>query len=436
MGIWQGNNIFETFLTAVALAVGAIPEGLPAVMTISLAVGVAVMARKNVLIRELKAVETLGNVTVICSDKTGTITQNKMTVVEISDEDKLNALLQVAASCNDAKLPNIGDPTELALLQFATEHKIKSLKRIDETPFSSETKWMSTTHYLENNKVELIKGAPEVVAKFCPAAIRPQIYKAALKMAEQGLRTIAAAERKVGDKQAQFLGIFGLQDPPRPSVKQAIKTARRAGIKVKMITGDHAVTAAAIGQQIDLGDKALEGQAIAKMSKHELQQAANEYNIFARVAPVHKVRICQALQQQGEVVAMTGDGVNDAPALRVAEVGIAMGRVGTAIAREASGLILLDDAFKSIVAGVGEGRRIFINIKKSVAFLLRTNMSEVLLIFIAMLAQLPLPLLPVHLLFLNLLLSRTYFVSCMSRGGRRAFPPRLISHPDPNVPFC
>lgn len=416
LSIFQEQEFTEALIVAVALAVSAIPEGLPAVMTISLALGVGVMAKKKALIRELKAVEALGSITCIASDKTGTITQNKMTVMrvyangEFFTEKELKKyaktkdakmLLNVAASCNDSELPNIGDPTELALLQFAHNNKVQRKERVDEVPFSSETKWMSTTHIIKGKKQEFIKGAPEVVGGFCTKKAQKEISEAAIHMAEKGLRTIAIAVRE-GRKKAEFIGIIGLLDPPRKTAKIAIKKAQSAGIRTVMITGDHAVTAQAIAHRVGLSGEALSGAEIEEMKDTELQESVKNTNIFARVSPEHKVRICKALQKNGHIVAMTGDGVNDAPAIHRAEVGISMGKVGTSVARQASDLILLDDHYATIVKGVEEGRRIFENIKKSVVFLLRTNFGEVLLITATTMAALPLPMLPIHILFLNL----------------------------------
>lgn len=431
IAFFRGIPLVDAMLTSVALAVGAIPEGLPAVMTISLAIGVKIMAKKNALVRELRSVETLGNVTVIASDKTGTITENKMKVVSVYVDDffspfqgelegvkdknipplippekgeKFEQMLEVAENCNDAELPHLGDPTEIALLQIAEHFTAKKYDRISEIPFTSEKKWMSTTHQREGEEIEFLKGAPEAIAEFCSPDEKKEILEAAKKMAEKGLRTIAAAVKKKGAKQADFLGIFGLQDPPRATVKHSIELAKGAGIRTVMITGDHGITAQAIGQQVGLSGTAILGSEIEKMTDEELQEKVKTHCIFARVSPEHKVRICTALQQNGEVVAMTGDGVNDAPAIRKAEVGISMGKVGTSVAREASDLVLLDDSFSSIVRGIKAGRRVFINIKKSILFLLRTNFSEVFLILIATIMGLSaLPLLPIHLLFLNLL---------------------------------
>lgn len=400
----------DALFTAITLAVAAVPEGLPAVMTISLALGVSVMARKNALVRDLKSVESLGNITVIASDKTGTITQNKMSVEEVYISDGVipkkkfstlpNSVFTISQNCNDAVLPNIGDPTELALLEFAQPHACPVLERINEVPFSSETKMMSTTHMVKNKSITYIKGAPEIVLKNCVENSK-SILEHASQMAKKGLRTLALAQEQDGIQ--HFVALLGLQDPPRPTAKNAIKMAKNAGIRTIMITGDHSITAKSIAQQVGIISDVKEGKEIERISDAKLKKLVQEVSIFARVTPEHKVRICKALQNNGEVVAMTGDGVNDAPAITQAEVGISMGKVGTAVARNASDMILLDDDYSTIVKGVEEGRRIFTNIKKAVVFLLSTNLAEVCVLLGALLLGLPLPLLPLHILFINLL---------------------------------
>jgi len=418
----------DALFTAIALAVAAVPEGLPAVMTISLAIGVSVMARKKTLVRNLQSVESLGSITVIASDKTGTITQNKMSAVQIflahspdiiikktefqnifsannSDETKKqnSRFLEILENCNDAVLPNIGDPTEIALLNLSEEFSAQKYERIDEVPFSSDTKWMSTTHEIDGEKIEFIKGAPEVVVNQCEENLRSLILEKSKFLAEQGLRTLLVAQRKSGEKNAEFLGLVGLQDPPRENVKESIVIAKGAGIRTIMITGDHAITAKAIASQVGIVSEVIEGKDIEKMSEADLQKAVQTVSIFARVTPHHKVDICKALQHNGEVVAMTGDGVNDAPAITQAQVGISMGNIGTSVARNASDIVLLDDNYSTIVKGVEEGRRIFVNIKKAIVFLLATNFAEILVLLVALLLTLPVPLLPLHILFINLL---------------------------------
>ena len=420
LGIWRSLPIFEIFLTAVALGVSAIPEGLPAVLTISLALGVRQMAKKNVLVRKLSAVEALGSISVIATDKTGTITENKMKVVEIffdqeiisvekisnkKNSDNFKKLLQIAANCESASLPNFGDPTEIALLQFAKNFGVeKNLEKINEIPFSSKEKIMKTEHKIGEKKVEFWKGAPEKISKFFSKTEQEKINIAAKKMAQNGLRTIAASAKFPGENQI-FFGIFGLLDPPRKTVAQSIEAAKKAGIKTVMITGDHPETAKNIGKKINLLNyqNVISGDEMKKINSEELQQKVKTTGVFARVSPEDKLKICHALQKNGEIVAMTGDGVNDAPAISQANIGISMGKIGTGVAREASEIILLDDNFSSIVSGIAEGRRIFANIKKSILFLLRTNFDEIILVLLAIFLFLPLPLLPIHILFLNLL---------------------------------
>ncbi len=406
----------DALFTAIALAVAAVPEGLPAVLTISLAIGVSVMAKKNALVRNLKSVESLGGITVIASDKTGTITQNRMSVEEIfynetniekqkfsSILEKNNIISSIAQNCNDAVLPNIGDPTEIALLQFAKQHSAIKYERIDETPFSSETKFMNTHHVIDEEKIIFIKGAPEVIALQCEENERKNIIHQAEKMAKKGLRTLAFATQKPNEQYATFIALLGLQDPPRENVKESISLAQKAGIRTLMITGDHAITAKAIASQVGIESEVIEGEHLEKISDEEMKEMVKKYSIFARVSPHDKVKICKALQANGEIVAMTGDGVNDAPAITQAEIGISMGKVGTSVARSASDIILLDDDYSSIVKGVEQGRRIFDNLKKSIVFLLSTNFAEILVLLVALLVELPIPLLPLHILFINLL---------------------------------
>lgn len=403
----------DALFTAIAIAVAAVPEGLPTVMTISLAIGVSVMARKNALVRDLKSVESLGSVTVIASDKTGTITQNKMSVEQVFYNGEIieknnfssltNTIFEIAENCNDAVLPNIGDPTEIALLEFSRHNNAKKYERIDETPFSSESKFMNTVHEIDEKKITFIKGAPEIIALQCEESERKKIIHQAEQMAKKGLRTLAFATQKPEEKHAQFIAIVGLQDPPRENVKASILTAQKAGIKTLMITGDHAITAKAIASQVGINSDVLEGKDLEKISDTQLRETVKKYSIFARVSPHDKVRICKALQQNGEIVAMTGDGVNDAPAIKQAQVGISMGKVGTSVARSASDMVLLNDDYSTIVSGVEQGRRIFDNIKKAIIFLLATNFAEILVLLVALLFALPIPLLPLHILFINLL---------------------------------
>ncbi len=435
VGVLKHNMPFtQMLLTAISLAVSAVPEGLPAVVTIALAIGVQKMLKRNALIRDLKAIETLGSVTVICSDKTGTITKNEMTVTEIFannemitvtgqgyevkgdflvgnkkfDTEKIEMLLRTSASCNNASI-NFGDPTEIALLVMAKKAGIEKEERIEEVPFDSEKKYMITKH----KDIWHIKGAPERVLEMCDhIQVRDTVKKITSRdkelilrknkeMASKALRVLATAYKQ-GNKTI-LTGLAGMIDPPRKEVPEALNICRRAGIRVVMITGDNAVTAQAVGDKIGLDGKVMEGMELDKVTDEQLRIIVKEVNIFARVDPKHKVKILKALQANGEVVAMTGDGVNDAPALKGADVGVAMAIKGTDVSREASDMVLTDDNFASIVAAVKEGRIIYDNIQKFVKFLLSTNFDEIGVITFAILAGLPLPLLPIQILWLNLL---------------------------------
>lgn len=452
-GILTGKAASFMFLTAIALAVAAIPEGLPAVVTIALAIGIKRMAKRNALIRRLPSVETLGAVNVICSDKTGTFTHNQMTVTQIwannnvykvtgsgynkqgafildnkpANPEPLKTLLYCGALCNNAKFEEkkqgrevIGDPTEAALIVAAEKagYTLKELNnqfpRADEIPFSSERKRMTTMHGFKNKKISFTKGAPDMIIERCNRILigdrierlTRQKKKESLKqnelLAKQALRVLAFAyndRAQDPEKDMIFLGLQAMIDPPREEVKESIKKCREAGIKVIMITGDHIDTAKAIAQQLGLTGEAATGQEINKI---DLKKEIENISIFARVNPEHKIKIIEALKHKGYVVAMTGDGVNDAPAIKKADIGIAMGITGTDVAKEASDMILTDDNFTSIVNAVEEGRNIFDNIKKFVVYLLSSNSGEVLTILIAMLIGIPLPLIAVQILWINL----------------------------------
>lgn len=436
VGIFRNLEVFEMFKTAIALAVAVVPEGLPAIVTISLALGVRKMLKSDALIRKLKAVETLGSTSVICSDKTGTLTKNEMTVKKIYTNDKLydvsgsgyglegefsyknkkvnpeifHNLLNVCASCNNAILPNIGDPTELALLVLAKKGGINKIeRRVHEIPFDSKRKYMSTTHKIHHEEVTFLKGAPEKILEFCNhieingkilklnTETKNKVLNKNHELTNNALRVLALAYKKYG--KTIFLGLAGMIDPPRKEVKEAIATAKKAGIRVIMITGDHANTAKAIAHEVGIEGKVIEGKSITKSNIKEVIKTAN---VFARIDPEHKVMILGALQKKGEVVAMTGDGVNDAPALKKADVGISMGIKGTDVARDAGDMVLVDDNFASIVKAVREGRIIYDNIKKFIKYLLSANMGEIGIIIISLLLGLPLPLLPLQLLWVNL----------------------------------
>lgn len=444
MGILQEKPPFSMFMTAVSLAVAAIPEGLPAIVTIVLAMGTSRMSEKHTIVRRLSAVETLGGAQVICSDKTGTLTQNRMQVSTWTDyshrepknEDLRETVANLFALCNDCNVSDgnlQGEPTEKALGEYAQSMGIdfaalrRDMPRVGEIPFSSARKRMTTLHKTEDGWISVTKGAPDILLEkcaFCMEGSGQVPFDSRRKsmarmvngeMAAQALRVVAVAFRQWSEKPPLteealernliFAGMAGMVDPPRPEVKEAVHLCRQAGIRPVMITGDHVLTAEAIGRELGIyqkGDCAVTGAELDKMSDKELETAAETCTVFARVAPEHKVRIVQAFQKRGNVVAMTGDGVNDAPALKTADIGCAMGKSGTEVAKGASDLILTDDNFATIVEAVREGRGIYDNIRKAVHFLLSSNIGEILTIFVAMLLGWAAPLLPIQLLWVNL----------------------------------
>lgn len=425
MGLFQQVAPLEMFLIAISLAVAAIPEGLPAVVTIVLAIGVRRMAAKRGIVRRMPAVETLGSASVICSDKTGTLTQNKMTVVELrgasgaiqiysAEGQRLLSLAALCCNCDVSDSGVRGDPTETAIVQAALEQNALSdskVTRVMEIPFSSERKMMTVVLRLSGGKYRVItKGAPDILFKHCTGGAPRQNEE----MASHALRVIGVAYRDMDslpqkeadiEKKLIFVGLIGMIDPPRPQVKSAVALCRKAGIRPIMITGDHVATAAAIARQLGMmegNSRAVTGAELDEMSQKDLERTIYDYAVFARVSPEHKVRIVRAFQARGEVVAMTGDGVNDAPALRVADIGCAMGIAGTDVAKAASDMILTDDNFTTIVDAVREGRGIYDNIKKTVHFLLSCNIGEILTVFVSFLLRLPTPLLAIQLLWVNL----------------------------------
>ena len=441
IGIWKQIPITEMFMTSVGLAVAAIPEGLPAIVTIMLSIGVTKMAKKNSIIRKLPAVETLGCSSVICSDKTGTLTQNKMTVTQIRNavglvkNDDRRFILELGTMCTDTieSQEVIGEATEVAITNAAIEINLKKselysqMQRINEISFDSTRKMMTTIHKIGSKYRIITKGAPDVLIKRCSqyyqsGRIEPIFSKRdALQeqnqmMAEDALRVIAIAYKDVEklpreinsetiENELTFVGLIGMIDPPREGVKEAVKTCRKAGIKTVMITGDHLQTAKAIAKEIGIlrkGYLAINGETLEKMSQQELERDIMRYSVFARVSPEHKVRIVKAFQSTGAVVAMTGDGVNDAPALKNADIGIAMGKGGTDVAKNASDMVLTDDNFVTIVEAVKQGRNIYDNIKKAVHFLLATNIGEIVAIFVGLLLGIKSPLLAIQLLWVNL----------------------------------
>ena len=444
MGVLQEKPPFSMFMTAVSLAVAAIPEGLPAIVTIVLAMGTSRMSEKHTIVRRLSAVETLGGAQVICSDKTGTLTQNRMQVTTWTDyshrepknEDLRETVANLFALCNDCNVfdGNLqGEPTEKALGEYAQSTGIdfvalrRDMPRVGEIPFSSARKRMTTLHKTEDGWISVTKGAPDILLEKCAFCMegsgqvpfdnrrKSMARMVNGEMAAQALRVVAVAFRQWSEKpplteealerNLVFAGMAGMVDPPRPEVKEAVHLCRQAGIRPVMITGDHVLTAEAIGRELGIyqkGDCAVTGAELDKMSDKELETAAETCTVFARVAPEHKVRIVQAFQKRGNVVAMTGDGVNDAPALKTADIGCAMGKSGTEVAKGASDLILTDDNFATIVEAVREGRGIYDNIRKAVHFLLSSNIGEILTIFVAMLLGWAAPLLPIQLLWVNL----------------------------------
>lgn len=416
VGMFEQMPFVEIMLIAVSLAVSAVPEGLPAVVTVCMGMGVRRMAKKNALVRRLEALETLGSVTVICADKTGTITQNKMSVVQSwlnSDKYDEKYLGQIASSCNRAQLPDVGDPTEIGLLEFAQSVQAERLPIDDEPmPFSSEVKYMETVH----GDKTFLKGAPEKIFAMSVDETE-EILQTNEKLASEGLRVLACAER-VGDT-VHFVGLIAMEDPPRKTVKESIRKAAEAGIRTIMITGDNPKTALAIAAQVGIEGDVMHGTELNDITPKQLADRLDTVSVFARVSPEHKLLILEALKSKGEIVAMSGDGVNDAPALKGAHVGVAMGKVGTEVAREAASIVLADDHYATIVEAISEGRRIYDNIKKFVVFLLRTNFDELLFITTCIFLGMPLPYLALHILWINLM---TDSLPALALGMEKAEP--------------
>lgn len=441
LGLFQQRPPLEMFMIAISLGVAAIPEGLTAVVTIVLAMGIKRMAQKRAIVRHLPAVETLGSTQVICSDKTGTLTQNKMTVVAFSSargEERLDSpaaqfALELATLCSDAQEVGekiTGDPTETAFLRACKRGKGElegCYPRVGEIPFTSARKRMTTAHRLPEGGFRLIaKGAPDVLIARCTqllqggeirpltGAMKAKLLSDNSRLAERALRVLAVAYRDVSDlpsddreseSQLIFCGLIAMEDPPRPGVKEAVAQCKRAGILPVMITGDHAATALAIGQRLGIAEspsQVMTGPELDRLDDGALSKKVFQYRIFARVSPEHKVKLVRAFQQRGMVVAMTGDGVNDAPALKAADIGCAMGKNGTEVAQSAADMVLTDDDFSTIVAAVREGRGIYQNIRKTVHFLLSCNIGEILVVFVAFLLRAPTPLLAIQLLWVNL----------------------------------
>ena len=472
VGLIQGREVLEMFMVAISLAVAAIPEGLPAIVTIVLSLGMNKMVKRHAIVKKLLAVETLGSTTVICSDKTGTLTQNEMTVVKVYTDGKilditgggyepvgefkkngetiepssigdLETLLAISLLANDASLEEttegykvIGDPTEGALVTLAGKANItkksinESYPRIEEIPFDSARKMMTTFHknYIPGKIVSFTKGAPDIIINRCSHIsiggrvipftddLKAEVLKVNSQFSKSALRVLSAAYREYdelpkdissenNENNMIFVGLAGMIDPPRPEVKEAIKLCKKAGIDTIMITGDYKETAFAIAKDLGMAEnenQAMMGAELDKISDEELQEVVKDTKVFARVSPDHKVRIVSALKANGEITAMTGDGVNDALALKKADIGVSMGITGTDVAKNTAELILTDDNFASIVSAVEEGRIIYDNIKKFVFFLLSCNIGEILIVFVSILLKLPVPFLPIQLLWLNL----------------------------------
>ena len=450
ISFFQGRDLLEMFLTSISLAVAAIPEGLPAIVAIVLALGVQRMVKKNAIIRKLPAVETLGSVSIICSDKTGTLTQNKMTVTTVYTNDSyikesefnLNdneskLLVDCMVLCNDAtysEKSQTGDPTEIALLESPFKLNIlkekleKEFKRIDEIPFDSDRKLMTTVNLVDDKKARVFtKGALDSILSICnKISINGKLldfskeYKAKVLensniMSDKALRVLAFAYKDISkenivldslEKDLVFIGMVGMIDPPRLEVKDSIKLCKSAGITPVMITGDHKNTAFAIANELGIAEdisQAITGHEIDRFKEEEFNEKIINYRVFARVSPEHKVKIVKAFKSHGNIVSMTGDGVNDAPSLKAADIGVAMGITGTDVSKGASDMILTDDNFSTIVSAVEEGRKIYLNIKKSIVFLLSCNLGEILTLFTAILLNWNSPLQPIHILWVNLI---------------------------------
>jgi len=449
LGVIQGRDIFDMLFTAISLAVAAIPEGLPAIVTIVLAMGVQKMIKRNAIIRKLPAVETLGSVNIVCSDKTGTLTQNKMTVTKIYTNEEIksvenidtqneseNMLLKAMVLCNDATYTEknqTGDPTEVALLVMGENNGLKKeeaekqFKRLNEVPFESDRKMMTTINEINGEYFVFTKGAIDNLLKASTKInvngeekeltedIKRDILNAAEKMSSQALRVLGAAYKKTDNKKGTredfendlvYTGLVGMIDPPREEVKASINKCHNAGIKTIMITGDHKKTAFAIAKELGIAEReeqSISGVEIDKLSEKELSNRIKDLRVFARVSPEHKVKIVNAFRDNGNVVSMTGDGVNDAPSLKAADIGVSMGITGTDVAKSASDMILTDDNFSTIEHAIEEGRNIYKNIKKTILFLLSCNFGEIIAIFLAVLFKWPTPLIPIHILWVNLI---------------------------------
>ncbi|MTI48183.1 MAG: calcium-transporting P-type ATPase, PMR1-type [Firmicutes bacterium] len=482
IGYMQGRDPLEMFMLAVSLAVAAIPEGLPAIVTIVLSLGVQRMIKRNAIIRRLPAVETLGTASVICSDKTGTLTQNKMTVTklytynDLKDVEKINIenqssnlAIKIGLLCNDSTINEekgekeaIGDPTEVALVVLAQKKGLfkkeleRKLERVNEIPFDSERKLMTTIHKSESGYKVFTKGAPDVLLERCNRILddntvrditdddKKNILSINETMANKALRVLAMAyddsDSSIDNPTSEntendliFVGLSGMIDPPREEVKKAVAKSKSAGIRPVMITGDYKLTAVTIAKELGILDengKGIDGNELDKLSDEELTEQVDKYSVYARVSPEHKVRIVKAWQNRGKIVAMTGDGVNDAPSLKRSNIGCAMGITGTDVSKEASDMILTDDNFSTIVSAVEEGRNIYANIRKSIHYLLSCNIGEIIALFVALVFNMPSPLIPIHILWINLV---TDSFPALSLGVDPAEPGIMDRKPrDPN----
>lgn len=482
LGMLRGENLATMLMTGVSIAVAAVPEALPAVLTITLALGAQRMLRRHALIRKLPAVETLGSVTVICSDKTGTLTENRMTVVlldlpgqeidlrEQSANSQTRLLLAGAALCNDAvfntEAQAMGDPTETALLVAAQRMGLSKesleaqLPRVEEKPFDSERKLMTTLHRAEpgnclglDGYVSFTKGAVDSMLEICnwvwtgseevplDSSWRTRILKGLEKSSRRGLRVLGVGYRKYTtvtdelERQLTFIGMIGMIDPPRPEVKNAVAKCRTAGIRTVMITGDHPLTASAIASELGFAETArvVTGRELEAATDSALEEIVQKTSIYARVSPEHKLRIVQALQKNGQIVAMTGDGVNDAPALKKSDIGVAMGITGTDVSKEASDIVLLDDNFATIVAAVEEGRVIYDNIRKYIKQTLTGNSGAIWLMMCAPFLGLPLPLTPIQILWVNLVADGLPSVTLGLETAERNIMERLPNNPNESI---
>ncbi len=452
VGYLRGEEFNRMLLTSISLAVAAIPEALPAVVTISLALGAKRLMKKNVLIRKLYAVETLGSVTYICSDKTGTLTKNDMIVQDIwvHDEAKKEELLQAMSLNHDAKSKDgklSGDPTEVAMVEYAK--KQVDYRRVREIPFDSERKAMTTIHERDGQYWVITKGAAELITEINKDnGLKGEIHKQLERMSKEGMRVIGFAAKQISElpkeikpdtieKEMHFIGLVGLIDPPREEAKVAIQDCKNAGIVPVMITGDHPLTAASIARQLGIIDaddqKVVTGNEVAEMGEEQLKEEVEKIRVYARVSPEQKLKTVEALQQKGQFVAMTGDGVNDAPSLKKANIGVAMGITGTDVTKEAAHMILLDDNFATIVNAVRAGRRIYDNIRKFIKYILTGNTAEIWAIFLAPLIGLPIPLLPVHILWINLVTDGLPALALAAEPAERDIMKQPPRKPDESV---